>query len=734
MSQTAIVSTSIDTNPTSQRTYNLLLDEQIMKVLFKSGKPISIGEICTALEPQKIYVNSDAVRQSISRLQSSKYIPETCSDKSICLNDNGTKVVQSKEDKYINTFKILINRFFSKGIDAQYEVIHAWLHQVLLAIFQQYYQVVLSYITNGERVNIEQIDIDKLLQSITAKYDISSDDSLILQHQFKEMIITDNDPEVTYIYHYFLNSCYASQVLTTKSHALTSVAEIFANKTVILDTNVLITLQLEKKNQRRVKFTVVDDICKKLNIKLKYLQQTAAEYTRVVTYKKSEYSNIIAGLTINVLNKSRYDNILHTLKSNGCYNAESVEKFFDDNLIGVPVSLGEGLANIENIPDEESYASFEYYRKNSIDKENLRKIFSLSVLDEYDQDDDSLFTEKNVIKKRDGVVEHDLGLIGYVRTKRGSGEYAKQRKMEIRDDIILLTMDSSLISYAREQYPDETFVYNLRDMVTWLALDKGGLLGNPEDFTPMLSSFVNNHFLIWEDTFGIPELSLIMDLEREVASLEEVKVIEISKELHKMRMQNKSKLDIHAYLQGELHIAYNKISSERNKLIDQTNRQQKEIKEKDDLLQQQEDELEQYREEKRQQRKDYFDDAFNTEYTRRNSWRWGFKIIYVVGISILIVCILCACLYLLRKCDCVMQWFNQQHAYVQYLINNPLVVSSTKTKSIISIISGVFAILGIREERRREKEGFYDELSITDAVLKKLKINKDKEDYIRNGL
>ncbi|MCI6420009.1 MAG: hypothetical protein MR794_06930 [Bacteroidales bacterium] len=734
MSHKMILSSAIDANPTSQRTYDLLLDEQLMKVLFHAGTPLSVDSICSALKPHKIYVNPDDVRQSVGRLIQHGYIPEKCKGNSIFLSDKGKRITQQKNDKYVYTFDVLINRYFSRGIDVERGIVEEWLRQVLLAIFQQYYQVVLSYITNQERINIEQLDIDKLHQSIVGKFDISSDNSQILRNQLKEMLTNGNDPEVIYIHYYFLNSCYASQVLTTKSHALTSIAAAFTNKTILLDTNVLITLQLEKKNQSHIDFAIVNDVCKKLNINLKYLQQTASEYSRVVSYKRSEYSDIVAGLSSNVLNKTRYDNILHTLRINGCYSPEKVEKFFDDNLIGIPAALGENLTSIECIPDEESYAPFEYYKRNSDDKENLRKIFSSTNFDDYDQDDESMLAEKNVIKKRDGVVEHDLGLIGYVRTERGAGEYARQHNKEIRDDIILITMDTSLLSYAKEQYPNETFVYSLRDIITWLALDKGGLLGNPEDFAPMLSSFVNNHFLIWEDTFGIPELSLIMDLEREVASLDEVKVVEISKELHKMRMQHKSKLDIHAYLQGELHVEYNKLNTEKIKLIDETQRQQREIKEKDKLLQKKDDELEQFREEKRQQRKNDFDDAYNKEYTRRNGGRWLIKCVYIVGISILIICLLSVGLHLLRKCDCVVQWFNQQHIYVQYIINNPLVVSSTKTKAIISMISGVFTALGIREEKKRDKEGFYEEPAITDAVLKKMKISKDKDDYIQNGL
>lgn len=81
-----------------------------------------------------------------------------------------------------------------------------------------------------------------------------------------------------------------------------------------------------------------------------------------------------------------------------------------------------------------------------------------------------------------------------------------------------------------------------------------------------------------------------------------------------------------------------------------------------------------------------------------------------------------------------MKWFNEQGRYVQYIINNPFVKMEDSTTKIIGYVSAAFTIFGIGDKIRRKRDGFYTEPAITKAVLEKMGINKDKDDYIQNGL
>ena len=723
MSKKTIISTAIRTNPTTQGNYETLLAEQISKKLFAEKRPISLKELGKLLETNKIYASVDDLRKAILLLKSNNFIPRKCTS-SFYLTAHGEKETQKKNQKYNDTLQRIITKYYTQGIHTDQSTVSNWLEQVLKVIYQQYYRVVLSRLTNSEKIDVEHLEIDTLHQKIAKQYEFSPEETTILRGQLKNMLTAENDPDVNYLTYYFLNSCYAAQILTTKTYTPISLAEVFLGKTIILDTNVLIALQLEKKNQKHVNFLIIDDVCKKLNIKLKYIEQTQTEYSKVVTHKKETYSDFFAGISDTVRNKTRFDNILYTLKVNGCYNPTSVRSFFDKNIICPPTSLGNDMASIECIPNEDTYASFEYYRKIEAHKDQLRNIFSSSNFDDFEQDEiDTQQTEK-CIKRRDGVVEHDLGLIGYVRTERGTGDFAIEHNKERNDDVILLTMDTSLITYVKEQYPNEKFAYNLRDIITLLALDKGGLLGNPEDFSPMLSSFVDNHFIIWEDTFDIKDLTLIMNLERQVGTLNDEKVIQISQELHKMRLRNASKSDIHKFLQGELNFEFNKVNTENQKLIDKTTEQE-------GIIKRQQEELIKLKEDAQKRRKKDLDDEIDQEIqTRRKQSRRGrWK---NIGIFVLL-CILTVVIYILIP---------QLSKYEE--INKCLFEINGFEISWKRIISGIailiplvidalwcwFRIIANKDILSKE---YYSRSKAEEAVMNRKKLSQEIDSYIQNG-
>lgn len=735
MERSSIISVAIDANPISNGLYDILLEEQIIKILANNSSAITKEELQEQLSLQKIRVSKDEIIHAIKRLQQKKSIPDICKGTNIYLTTKCRNEIKIKAQKYQDTVNRIVKRYFISGIDATPDVVMKWLQQILSAIFHQYYVVVLSHLVNQNQLTVEQLEIDILHNQLITEYKIENKDSIILLSQLKEMLSCNSDPDVNYISYYYLNTCYAAQILTSKTYSHLSVAEIFKNKTIVLDTNILIALQLEKINPVHVNLEVIDDICKRLNIRLMCLPQTITEYQNVLKYKRELYKDIITEISPNVLSRAKYDNILHALRANGCYTAESVEHMFDTNLINPPVSLGDKLTAIEIFSKEESYTIFEHYKKNEQNKENLRKIFSPSFIDEYDQDDEYDVNEKCCIKKREGVVEHDLGLIGFVRTARGFGDWANKYAKINNDDVILLTMDSSLVTYVRNQYNQENFVYNIRDLITMLSLDRGGLLEKPEDFTPMLSSFVNNNFIIWEDTFNINDLSLMLKLEREVSSLQDEKVLQLSRELHKMRKHNSSKLDIHRFLQGELNYEYDKIHKEKNFLIESSNMQDKKIKEQEILLQQKELEIIDLKNQERVRRKKEFDKYYDVEYKSRNRWKFVLQSVYVLGILIVLVSIFLFIVQFFNRNEHLMSYLKElNYNWILEVINNFDHISSAMIFKVISGIGTLMTILGIFEYKRREKNRYYDKEIITKDILNKMKVNNDLDDYIANGI
>lgn len=720
MKRREIVAVALEANPTSNQLYEILLDEQVCKILSQERTPISCDNLISKLLEQNIHVNVEQIKGVVNRLKNRQYIPQNCKGNAIYLSEGAKQNIEKKAQEYEDALWRIIHTYFTDGIDTEETIIKKWMQELLSSIFTKYYVNVLSHVTNASSHEIEHLEIDKLHKDLVEQYQIDGDNSIILLSQFKKMLSTYKCADVSHICNYFLNSCYASQVLTGKTFTSPSVADIFRDKTIILDTNILIALQLEKQTHAHVDMAVVEDLCQKLNIKLKCLQQTIDEYHRVISYKREQYNTIISSYSSKVLEQTKYDNILHALRLKGCYQSDAVVRFFDDYLMTPPTSLGENLTSIDRVNKEDSYSIFEFYKQNEQDKKKLRNIFAPIEVDCFD-DETCLENEKKVIKKKDGVVEHDLGLIGYVRTLRGYGEKALKQNISPNDNTIILTMDSSLVSFTKSQYANECFVYNIRDVITLLALDRGGLLGNFSDFTPMLSKFVSNNFLIWEDTFDTKDLTLVMNLERQVASLDDVKVMQISRELHKMRCKNTPQNDINRFLQKELNFEYNKINQEKIALIDEKNEQAAQIR-------QQNQEIERLKTENKKIRLREFNDLLGKEQKKRRRKKCCFIIGVVLGLILLLFFIL---FLVLNICN-TMEWvikLSEKCVFFNRVVN----IMKPYIDIICTVVIFVLEFVGFSRYRNLKDEGYFEKSIIKKYVLENMKVEKEIEDYILNG-
>ena len=194
MSKKTIISTAIRTNPTTQSNYEALLAEQISKKLLAEKRPISLNELGKLLETNKIYASVDDLRKAILLLKSNNFIPRECTN-SVYLTAHGEKETQKKNQKYNDTLQRIITKYYTQGINTKQSIISNWLEQVLKVIYQQYYRVVLSRLTNSEKVDIEHLEIDNLHQDIVKQYDFSPEETTILRGQLKNMLTAENDPD-----------------------------------------------------------------------------------------------------------------------------------------------------------------------------------------------------------------------------------------------------------------------------------------------------------------------------------------------------------------------------------------------------------------------------------------------------------------------------------------------------------------------------------------------------------
>ena len=715
-----LVAEVIERNPVTNSIYYELLEKQIALFLYEKKVAMSMSEIFSKLKDNKIYISKKDLRTILHNMVN-KYISHTYAENVVTLLPSAKKTILEKHERYNHGISSVIAKFFTSGISLSSNTIRQWLDEMLMAIFEKYFATMLTRIRFKEKTDLDLLEINTIHHSILSKFNAGKEDEEILSVQFRKMMVSD-DLDVLFLLNYYIRLSYSSLVLTTKTYASESVAEYFRDKIVILDTNVLIALQLEKANNYKVNLEAINDLCRKENITLCYLPATEAEYKRVVEAKKQEYSELYSGFSLKVMDeRMRSNNIVHALRKSACISSKDVETFFDEHLMTIPNRVDDdNSVEITLLEDDIWMDVFRLESKIEDAKDAFRSIYAGNrndnCEDEVDADWSVRYTSENDvhIKKSDKVVEHDLGLIGYVRAKRGVSEYGIRSGIEQNDNVLLLTMDSSLIKYTITMYPDADFAYGVRDIITLLSLNRGGVLGNKSSYFQMLRGFVLNNFIIWEDSYDVKDLSLILNVENQVGSLDDTKVRQIACEVRKMRLSGNTP-HIHRYLMKELNFEYSELTREKESLASK-------YLDKSNKLEEVESKFSKVQQENMQLREGEFNRLYKDEYNKRKrNYRW-MTILKIVFIILVIASLIAAVLIMLvsyevLKMNC--SWLSKSR--------------NLTIPGVLAITSILADFFGLKNFRNRKDSGYYNDVKIKEAVLQSMKLDTSIAEYIHKG-
>jgi hypothetical protein len=140
--------------------------------------------------------------------------------------------------------------------------------------------------------------------------------------------------------------------------------------------------------------------------------------------------------------------------------------------------------------------------------------------------------------KRENPIEHDAGLIGGIKFLRKT------------DPCWIISSDSTLKLYGiQNSVRDETqLVIGLDVILGMLAVNSGGVSVEASDFAPLFKNLIKYSLIPTSEAFELSDLAFILDTHTKVNQLPPDRVIEVAKEVKKMRAAGEPDESVALYL------------------------------------------------------------------------------------------------------------------------------------------------------------------------------------------
>ena len=205
--------------------------------------------------------------------------------------------------KEIETNKSLLSKvlenYFSKA-ESKRQDIENWFNDSVILFFENYsfewFQQVAYKGKNGSNIvpNIHEILENVLLNNNS----IVEADKEWLKSQFIKFIDSD-DADDNLLFWYYGISMFSSRLITARNYADGITIEMFRDSKFILDTNILMILDLEE-HELSNSLNSLEDILIQLNISPVYLHTTRDEYLRAMDWRRTETINVIEKFELRV--------------------------------------------------------------------------------------------------------------------------------------------------------------------------------------------------------------------------------------------------------------------------------------------------------------------------------------------------------------------------------------------------------------------------------------------------
>jgi len=403
--------------------------------------------------------------------------------------------------EYENRQKRIIESYFSP-ISTSTDTIVQWFEEVTIEFFNEYSSEWISDLcrTTNEAVKSKHQDIQVILDLVTdANKNILPKDKDWLKKQYIKFLQANND-DVSCILWAYGTSQFSATLIIANTSADPITIEEFTNSKCILDTNILMYLDLEKSKFKDA-FLSMENIFINLKIFPVYFFITRDEFTRAMDKKKMDIIKVIENYSQEVINVTN-DPFLQTALHRGCVTTEDFEHLFIQ-LMDIPKIFSDFL-DIELHDNTELDSAIINGQKDEKLKDRINKIYK---------------RKWNRDKSKNPLL-HDAGLIS-------GAEFVRKK-----EKCFILSRDSSINEAIVPVKNEMPIAIGLNTLINLLAIDNGGTDIDPTNCAPLFASIIKLALLPDRDVFRPEDLSRMLDIQTQIGNLPPEQVIDIAKEFH----------------------------------------------------------------------------------------------------------------------------------------------------------------------------------------------------------
>ncbi|RJR28023.1 hypothetical protein C4561_00770 [candidate division WWE3 bacterium] len=384
----------------------------------------------------------------------------------------------------------VIERHFPSDIDKK--IIREWFIDAATDFFGHFGDELVTSITKNTKTRPK--DLKELLKPSINKYSLLAN-SLELEKGFVDFISCDDDRDKQYFMQLIYAMFSARLVAADLGYDPIAVDEV-KNATLVLDTNVLFVLALERHKSAKALKAVINTL-NKLGSRVVYLDCTRQEYSRAVSHvKKSTLEIVNYGYPWEVLVNTT-DSFMRTAIKRGCSKEEHFNEFF---------------RSIMSVPDTSEFGFSLSFEADAVTEEVSKKAENDKGMQAKIQDFNTRYGSKlreYPIKSPSSLI-HDATLIHVCDAKRKEGE-----------KYWVLSLDRSLQMYAVNNTNPHgvSTVISLDILVQVLALNTTAGAVDSNEFAPFLAIMMLNECLPTQGAYSMVDLKTMAQISDEVKIL-----------------------------------------------------------------------------------------------------------------------------------------------------------------------------------------------------------------------
>lgn len=483
----------------------IALSQLLLKIIYFSVTGASKTHIATEIEGVlSSKISSRDVDDALMHLIKEKKI-HTKANRYFIHNEY-MKILDKTQEENELLHKKVLEKYFSKA-ESDVGDVGIWFQETTIKFFEKFsfewfYQVVHKK-KNGSinKPNLALIIDETLLKASKLK----GSDKEWLKQQYLRFVESEEPDETILFWHYGL-SMFSSRLITARNYADKLSIDMFKESSFILDTNILMILDLEE-HELNKSLESLEKVLEQLNIRPVYLNTTREEYIRAMEARRNDTVRVFDNYAIKVLKASKCP-FIQTALARRCSTGEDVKRMFDP-LLDVPGHFHEHL-KIEKLDYQDLVDAVKEGEEDEALKMKINDVYK----------------KRTGRDKRDNPKLHDAGMIG------GAHYLRKKEKCWI------VTNDSTLKLYAIANcLRDESEIAVGLDVILGvMAVNSGGVAVDASNFAPLFKNLIRLSLIPESDAFEVRDLAFILNTDTKVNELPEERVIEIAKEIKRRRI------------------------------------------------------------------------------------------------------------------------------------------------------------------------------------------------------